>query len=159
MHCLLLDFPMGSRPRYKPLMRPERSVHDNVIYAFSVDCERRRIVLHTAFRERDPHEFTDVVFRDVVAHQFEHVLSGNILFDVERTDVEQVVRDSADLLSDSWRFGWPPVEYNGNLDILVSTLKAASVGAYLIRSSYGLSGWVFAVECERLSRSERAGIA
>ncbi len=50
------------------VMRPETSIHDNIVYAFSVDCEGRRLVLHTAFRDREPQEFTDVNFRDVVAH-------------------------------------------------------------------------------------------
>jgi len=55
-------------------MRPEPSVHDNIVYAFSVDCEGRRLILHTALRDREPQGFTDVIFRDVVAHHFEHVL-------------------------------------------------------------------------------------
>jgi hypothetical protein len=44
--------------------------------------------LHTVFRDREPHEFTDIIFHDVMAHHFEHVLPGNILFDVEEADVQ-----------------------------------------------------------------------
>src|SRR5438105_7712303 len=96
-------------------MPPEPSVHDNFVYAYSVDCEGRRLVLHTAFRDREPHELTDVVFRDVVAHHFEHVLPGNILFGVEEADVGPLVRGNAGLLADSWRYGWRPVDYHGDL--------------------------------------------
>jgi len=134
-------------------------MHDNFVYAYSVDCEGRRLTPHTAFRDREPHEFTDVIFRDVVAHHFEHVLPGNILFDVEEADVAGVVRENAGLLADSWRYGWPPVEYRGNLDVLVESLKASSVRAYAIGSSYGLSGWVFAGSCERVSRGEATRVA
>jgi hypothetical protein len=140
-------------------MRPEPSVHDNFVYAYSVDCEGRLLVLHTAFRDREPHEFTDIVFRDVVAHHFEHVLPGSIVFDVEESDLAALVRDNASLLADSWRYGWPPVEYGGDLSALESALKAASVRAFSIGSSYGLSGWVLAASCERVTRGEAAKVA
>src|SRR4051794_25026115 len=111
-------------------MQPEPSVHDNFVYAFSMDCEGRRLTLHTAYRDSEPHTFTDVVFRDVVAHHFEHVLPVNILFDVEEGDVTAILRENERLLSESWRYGWPPVEYGGDLDALVEALKASSVRAY-----------------------------
>jgi hypothetical protein len=137
-------------------MQPALSVHDNTIYAYSVDCEHRRLVLHTAFPGHESAEYVDLVFRDVVAHHFEHVLPSNILFDVKETEIAAVVRENEHLLADSWRYGWPPVEYDGNLAVLVETLNAASARAYSIGSSYGLSGWVFAGSCERVSRSEPA---
>ena len=140
-------------------MRPDPSIHDNIVYGYSVDCEGRRLVLHTSFRQREPHEFTDIVFRDVMAHHLEHALPGNILFDVEEVDIAALVRDNARLLADSWRYGWPPVDYRGDLDVLVAALKAAPVRAYEIGSSYGLSGWVLAGSCERVSRPEPARVA
>ena len=139
-------------------MEPEPSVHDNFIYAYSVDCEGRRVILHTAFRDGQPAELTDVVFREVVAHHFEHVLPGNILFDVEETDVAAIVKDNEPLLRSSWRYGWPPIEYGGDLDALVAALKASSVRAYSIGSSCGLSGWVLAGSSERVSREAPAKI-
>jgi hypothetical protein len=53
-----------------------RSIHDNLIYAYSVLCSRRRIVLHTEFRQGGgasgpAAEHTDVVFDGVLAHHFE----------------------------------------------------------------------------------------
>src|SRR5436190_5935403 len=111
-------------------MHSEPSVHDNVIYAYSVNCEQQQVILHTAFRDRQPHEFTDVVFRDVVAHHFEHVLKGNIVCDIEEVDVDWLVHNSERVLSDSWRYGWPQIEYRGDLDALIRALKAASVRAY-----------------------------
>src|SRR5262245_26150291 len=140
-------------------MPAEPSVHDNFVYAYTVDCEGRRLVLHTAFRDHEPQEFTDVIFREVIAHHFEHVLSGNILFDVELYDVAALVRENEQLLADSWRYGWPPVEYDGDLDALVEALRAASVQAHLVRSSYGLSGWILAGSCDRVSRGEPARVA
>jgi len=131
------------------------SVHDNSVYAYTVDCQGCRLTLHTEYRH---HEFTDVVFRDVLAHQFEHVLQGNILFDIQETDVAAFVAENKGLLAESWRYGWPPVEYHGDLDVLTALLKGSSVRAYTIGSSYGLSGWVLAGSCERVRRSEQASV-
>jgi hypothetical protein len=139
-------------------MNTERSVHDNFVYAFSVDCEGRRLVLHTAHRDREPHQLTDIVFRDVVAHHVEHVLPQNVLFDVEETELTTVVHENERLFADSWRYCWPPVEYQGDVDALIRALVAASVRAYSIASSYGLCGWVLAGACERVPRSEPARV-
>jgi hypothetical protein len=141
------------------VMRLDPSVHDNIVYAYSIDCEARRLVLHTTFRDREPPEFTDVIFREVVAHHFARVLPGNILFDVEESDVAALVRENERLFADSWRYGWPPVEYDGDLNALVEALRTASVRAFSIGSSYGLSGWVLAGSCEAVSRAEAARIA
>jgi hypothetical protein len=76
-----------------------RSIHDNNIYGVSLNCEHQRLTLHTEFTDRTPFEYTDVVFRDIVAHHVEHALSGNILFDVVEVAPEKIVTDAADLLT------------------------------------------------------------
>jgi hypothetical protein len=140
-------------------MRQELSIHDNVVYAYTVDCEGRRLVLHTAFRDGEPIEYTDVVFRDVLAHHFEHVLAGNILFGIEESEIAMLVQENKDLFANSWRYGWPPVEYNGDLNGLVDALRTVSTRAFTIESSYGLSGWVLASGYERVSRTDSARVA
>jgi hypothetical protein len=81
------------------------SIHDNNVYAYFVDCANRRVVLHTSFRDREPHEFTDVIFSGVVAQFFEHVLPGNILFGIEEEDPKSLVEQCAELFQESWRHG------------------------------------------------------
>lgn len=130
-------------------MQSELSVHDNQVDGYVVDCPGRRIVLHTSFRYREPHEFTDIVFEHVLAHVFEHVLPGSILYDVQEVSLDQLLRENTALLEASWRYGWPPIEYRGDLRALAAELSARSVRAYSISSSYGLSGWVLAGSCER----------
>jgi hypothetical protein len=139
-------------------MQSNASVHDNFIYGYVVNCEQRRLTLHTAYRDREPHEFTDLIFREVVAHNFDHVLSSNILFDVEEDDVASIVQAQAHVFTDSWRWGWPPIEYNGNLAILTATLQDLQTHAFAISSSYGLSGWILAGSFEQVSRGEQAHI-
>jgi hypothetical protein len=131
---------------------PDPSVHDNFIYAYQVDCEGRRIILHTAFRDREPVEFTDIVFKDVIAHHFQRVLPSNILFDVEEVGLSELIADNADIFTDTWRHGWPPLAYGGDLHELELALKSMSIRAFSISSSYGMSGWVLAGSSERVAR-------
>jgi hypothetical protein len=134
-------------------LESEPSVHDNVIHGYTVDCAKGRVVLHTVFRDREPNEFTDVEFSGVVAHHFEYVLPGNILFEVEEIELSALVLDNASLFEHSWRYGWPSVEYRGDLDVLVQALRGATIRAYSVDSSYGLSGWVLAANCKRVARN------
>jgi hypothetical protein len=140
-------------------MHIEPSIHDNFIYAYSMDCDARRLVLHTVYRDREPRECTDVIFREVVAHHLEHDLPENILLDVEEVDVASIVKDNERMFAESWRYGWPPVEYRGNLQALVEVLTASSIRAWSIDASFGLSGWVLARDCVRVPRREPANAA
>ena len=93
-----------------------------------------------------------MIFTGVVAHHFECVLPGNILFGITEVDPEQVVQEWAALFARQKNYGWPKIEY-GDPQELVSILKRQGVRGYEIGSSYGLSGWVLAT---RMDVSERA---
>jgi hypothetical protein len=130
------------------MMNP--SVHDNNIYAYSVLAESKEIILHTEYKETSPVEFTDVLFSGVVAHHFECSLQGNILFDIDEVDLRAVLEEYAPLMQRLKNYGWPIVEYTDSQD-LERILRERGTHAYLLSSSYGLSGFVFAsnVECRK----------
>jgi hypothetical protein len=132
------------------------SVHDNNVYGCSLDFKHQRLTLHTCFLDRSPHEYTDVVFHGVVAHHFERHLSDNILFDIAEVSATAIVEANADWFSDSWRYGWPPIDYRGDLSLLCNELQNQSINGFEIQSSYGLDGWVLCKSCDRLSRVEVA---
>lgn len=132
------------------------SVHDNSIYGYYVNCVDRRLTLHTEFRGNDPDEFTDVEFSGVEAHYFEHVLKGNILFDVTEIDVARIVDGFSELFEQSWKWSWPSIDYDGNLTVLKQRLVELQVCGFEIQSSLGMSGWVLARSCIRRRRENRA---
>ncbi|HVU65316.1 MAG TPA: hypothetical protein VHC70_15150 [Phycisphaerales bacterium] len=136
----------------------ERSVHDNEVYAYSVACTTGRVTLHTVYRQHDPAQYTDVVFHGVVAHFFEHTLPTNILFDIEESDIESLVRENRTLFESSRRSAWPPLNYSGDLQGLMVELQTRSVRAFQIVSSLGLSGWVLCTDCQRVPRDGPASI-
>jgi hypothetical protein len=130
----------------------ERSVHDNLLYGYEVACEGRRIVLHTEFRDGGVEEFTDVIFSGVVAHHFQDVLTGNILFGIDEMDVEQIVQSWGELFSEGTRHGWPDVIKYDNPADLVAMLRERGVKAFEISSSFGLRGFVLATAMELRAR-------
>jgi hypothetical protein len=133
----------------------ERSVHDNNVYAYLVDCAGRRIVMHTEYRGTGEPEFTDVVFTGVLAHHFTDVMRGNILFDITEIDIDRVVADWASIFSARKQFGWPEGIVYSRPEELPALLRQSSVNAYWIHSSYGIDGWVLAEEVEFRERSDR----
>jgi hypothetical protein len=132
------------------------SVHDNFVYAYFVDCEGQRLILHTMFRDREPYEYTDVIFRGLIAHYFEHVLPGNILNAVEEVESATIVDQYATVFAESWRWAWPFFEYRGDVVSLKERLREQAIRGFLVMSSYGLDGWVLAESCERVPRESPA---
>src|SRR5436853_7690269 len=120
-----------------------RSFHDNFVYAYTVLCEERRIVLNTHFRDGGANELTDVVFEGVEAHYLRCSHDSNILFDIVEVEPEKIVSEYGDLFAAEKNFGWPRIEYKDRAD-LVNILKARGVKGFEIHSSYGLEGCILA---------------
>ncbi len=131
------------------------SLHDHVIYAYSVLTEERRLVLHT---ESEGGAFVDLAFGDVVAYEFRCVLEGNVIFEVEEGSAREVVDARRELFRADQPYGWPALEYADEAD-LVRQLEGGGVVAYWIVPSYGLSGWVLAKGAEVARRAERYRLA
>jgi hypothetical protein len=130
------------------------SVHDNFVYAYIVECEDRRIVLYTHFRDGSANEYTDVIFTGVVAHHFECVLPGNILFDVDEIPCRQIVEQWAALFAAQKNYGWPDAISYGGAEDLIRALEARAARGFQISSSYGLGGWVLATAMEFRPRDD-----
>src|SRR5258708_1754683 len=137
------------------------SVHDNWLYAQSVDHERCRIVLHTVYPHADPPEYTDVVFEGVVVHHFEQQKVGgglypaNVLFDVEEADPGFILSQYEDLLARTKNHGWPVFSYEG-LEDLAAQLTAGGAKCFEVHGVCGVHGFVFAASMEFRTRLSRA---
>jgi hypothetical protein len=130
------------------------SIHDNNIYGYTVNCGGQQIVLYTEFSGQAGMEYTDVVFDGVVAHHFERVLKGNILFDIEEVEPEAIVKQWAELFALQKSYGWPGIDYT-EPEQLIGILKQRGVKGFDIGSSYGMSGWVLAETMELSERPTR----
>jgi len=142
------------------------SVHDNVVYGYSVSCTRARCVLHTKFpHDKKSPEFTDVVFEGVAALQFDDVsMSQSILLDVFELEPEQFFEAFADhfRVEEKWgltfSYTWLPFKYQDKTEFS-GLIKAHALHCYEIDASWGLNGFVIAKSCERLLRESEADCA
>jgi len=132
-------------------MPPEISVHDNHLVAYTVLAKEKKIILQTEFRDREPHEFTDVVFEEVLAYDFENDLFGAIIFDVEEVDLSALLKEKASMFEDGWRWGWPRgwEKEKEEIEVFVRRLE---MRAFELSSSYGMSGWILARRMSKIKK-------
>ena len=128
------------------------SVHDNRLLSYTVNCREREIILHTAFLDREPHEYTDVVFSGVAAYRFEGDNFSTIIFDVSEVELEDIYTRQREVFANAKNYGWP-TPYD-SAEELLRGLRAENVKGFVINSSYGLDGWVWAREMTLKLRSE-----
>jgi hypothetical protein len=124
-----------------------RSIHDNLIVSYEVQCETRRIVLHTEYHAFDKTtEYTDIVFTGVEGYHFENDAFSNIILNLEEVRVAQILSEYYGQISESYRKAGAPGPWAANLDGASEFLSKKGIKGYLLSSSIGLSGWVLARE-------------
>jgi hypothetical protein len=140
-------------------MDMEISIHDNIIYGYLVKCDDLtspvyKLTLFTEYHgPEDQTEYVDVVFSNVVTHQFESVTSRTVLFDIEETSPLQVYEQNLELFKRLKDYGWPFLyKDRENLFRILGEMK---MRAFLLHSSCGLEGWVWSGNMELIARSER----
>jgi hypothetical protein len=130
-------------------MAPEISVHDNHLVAYTVLAKDRRILLQTEFRDREPHEFTDVIFEEVLAYDFEGDLFGTIIFDVKEVDLSALLKEHDTMFEEGYRYGWPR-GWEKAREPIETYVRRMGMRAFELSSSYGMSGWVLAQRMEKV---------
>jgi hypothetical protein len=124
----------------------ERSIHDNHLVGYEVDCNRGNIRLHTEYRDvsaGQPFEKTDVLFQGVEAYRFDGDNFDTIIFDVIELPVEELLRDESDLFACGRDYCWPGPS-NTSDEAVLAHLRDRGTRAFVLHSSYGMGGWVLA---------------
>ena len=130
----------------------ELSVHDNLLLSYTVSAERREITLHTAFHEVEPPEYTDVVFSGLEAYHFEGDNFGTIIFDVSETDALELYEEERARFEAGVPYAWPA--WNASAEAARAYIAGNGLRAFVLSSSFGMTGWVLAREVRRV----RAGV-
>ena len=123
------------------------SIHDNIVTGYKVSCEKREIVLHTEFRDREPNEKTDVVFRCVEAYYLVGDNMHSILFDVGECDIDWVLENYSSEFEDGIKYVWPG-PWNESLQACREHFRKQELKGWAIHSAYGLAGFVIAKSME-----------
>ena len=85
----------------------EPSIHDNIVTGYTVSCTGRSLTIYTAFREVQPNERTDIVFRDVETYHFLREDMSTILFEVPECPIEQILEEFSLEFESGREFAWP----------------------------------------------------
>ena len=136
----------------KDVRMPGISIHDNFVVCWSVACVERIIVLHTEYRDAEPHEFIDVVFRGVAAYHIVGDDLGTILFGIEDCPIESILTDFSFEFESGIKYCWPGA-WNTSLDACRSHFVGHKLRGWRISSSCGLGGFVIADVMEMIPRA------
>lgn len=102
--------------------------------------------MKTEYDIENLHEDTDIVFKGYLAHYFENEQLQNIIFDIERNSIIELLEQEKDLFTKKRNYGWP-ISYN-TTDDLLKHLQDGGYYCFDITSSYGLYGFVIAKDME-----------
>jgi len=121
-----------------------KSIHDNICHGFEFNGQQNSLILHTTFSDESTQENTDVIFSNVWTHHIEGIQDGNILFDIRETDYSTVQATFSDVFQRLENQAWP-VEKKQNRN-LTDLMDEGKIKAFIINSSYGMTGFVLAEE-------------
>ncbi len=128
-------------------MMPKISIHDNVVTGYTVLCDKRELVLHTEFREKEPKEVTDVVFRGVEAYHISGDNMESILFDVAQCEIEEILQAFCSEFEEGREYIWPGL-WNESPEACREYLEKQGCRGWKISPSYGMGGFVIAKSME-----------
>jgi len=128
------------------------SVHDNRLISYCVLSETHEIRMHTIYEDREPYEYTDVVFSGVVAYYFEQDTFKTILFDIEEEDIARIYDSNRDRFAAGQNYGWPGM-WNKSEQTALEYLASLGVKGFTLSSVCGMSGWVLAKSMSKFDAS------
>ncbi|WP_432360744.1 hypothetical protein [Sporosarcina sp. UB5] len=115
------------------------SIHDGVLVGYSVSFLENELLLDI---KTVADEIVTVRFENYLAHYFDYVMAGSILFDIEEVDLNRFFVENREELESRKSFDWP-IRYNDTND-LVKYLQKNNYKCYVIFASLGLNGYAFA---------------
>lgn len=115
------------------------SIHDGVVIGYSVNFLENELLVDI---ETVADEIVTVTFGNYLVHDFEHVMAGSILFDIEEVNLTTFFVGHREQFEVHKSYAWP-VWYD-NTDELEKYLQENNYKSYVISSSLGLNGYVFA---------------
>ena len=115
------------------------SIHDGVLIGYSVNFPGNELLLDI---ETVADETVTVTFENYLAHYFDHVMAGSILFDIEEVDLNTFFVVNREQFESHRLYAWPV--WHDDTNEFKKYLQKNNYKCYVISASLGLSGYVFA---------------
>lgn len=125
------------------------SIHDGLIIGYSVSFLEHELNLDI---QTVTDEIVSVTFENYLAHDFNHVMAGSILFDIDEVDLNTFLIESSKQFNNYKSYNWP-IGYS-NITELEQDLKKEDYKYYVISASLGLNGYVFAKSLKQNSNNK-----
>jgi hypothetical protein len=122
-------------------------VHDNAVIGYDVACDKREIVIHTAFRDPNLRERTDIVFKDVEAYFIAGDNLNSVLFDVDEEPISKILDDFSTEFDRGVPYAWPG-PFNQSLMACEEHFTKGGFKGWRISPSYGMTGFIIAKSME-----------
>lgn len=121
----------------------EISIHDNVITAYKVFCDRKEIIINTKFQEHNSNENVNVIFEGVEAYHFIGDNMHSILFDITKCSIEQILDEFSFEFESGISYAWPGT-WNQSPESCLIYLSEKQCSGWKINCSCGMEGFVIA---------------
>lgn len=115
------------------------SIHDGVIVGYTVDFLKQEMLLNI---ETVTDDIVTVTFEDHLAHSFNHVMAGSIIFDIEEVDLSNFLKQNRDQFEYHKLYSWPT--WYDDVNELKEYLLNNNYKCYIITASLGLTGYILA---------------
>ena len=119
-------------------------LHDNRVLGYRVDLEARTLEMDT---RTEAGGAVSLRFTGLLAHRFENVIPGSILFDLEELDLDGFFGRYRGYLEKAVRYGFPHPGCRTAGEVR-EMMEREGIRAFAIGSSLGLWGFVLAREAE-----------
>jgi hypothetical protein len=119
------------------------SIHDNQIISYTVNSHKREIHFQTVYKDKEPYEYTDVIFSGVIIYHFECDNFNSIILDIDEVSLEEVYSQYESLFFKLKNYGWLSIDFETKEE-LIQKMKIENIKAFRINTSYGLDGWIWA---------------
>jgi hypothetical protein len=115
------------------------AAHSARVIGYTVDFPGRELRIHA---ERDDAR-VELCFAGLLAHQFDHAVRDNIIYDVTLMPMERFLKEERKRLVKALRYGFP-APAGHSIETLRRKLREKDYRVYEIRASVGLCGFVIA---------------
>lgn len=117
-------------------------IHDAIITKYTVDFKLKKLEIY--YENEKGKEFI-IEFSDYLAHNFEHIIIENIIFDIEEITIEKFIINNKNFLDDNLKYGFPILlSHDKGINDLKEILERKQYKVFEISSSIGLNGFVIA---------------
>jgi predicted HTH domain antitoxin len=120
------------------------SFHDDYLVGYKVDCKARVIRLHIMAATLEQGTISTVTLAGVEGYRFENDAFGNIILSLEAVTLTQFISDFGSEIRESHRLSGAPGPWAASLEPGQQYLREKEIQAFVLSSSYGMSGWVLA---------------